>query len=118
MKRCMQTYVRFKETDSLKEILKVAQRIESGLKELKKSEIAILDLDDEDEDSANVGILGHFPRSLTAFIFISNVRVILRLQDFICHPLGHNERTECGSGLSKCLDRAFLRNRGILIYER
>ena len=45
----------FQETDSLKDILKTAQRVESGLKELKKSDIAILDIEDEDEDSVNVG---------------------------------------------------------------
>ena len=36
-------------------IKKVNLRVESGLKELKKSDIAILDIEDEDEDSVNVG---------------------------------------------------------------
>ena len=71
LKESIKKQVLFQETDSLSEILKVAQRIESGLKELKKSEIAILDLDDEDKDSANVGAVNFKSKKKSTFKFSS-----------------------------------------------
>ena len=55
LREAIKKQVLFQETDSLKDILNTAQRVESRLKELKKSEIAILDVEDEDSDTINVG---------------------------------------------------------------
>ena len=57
LREAIKKQVLFQETDSLTEILKTAQRVELGLKELKKSEIAILDIEDEDDNSVNVGAI-------------------------------------------------------------
>ena len=57
LREAIKKQVLFQETDSLSEILRTAQRVESGLKELKKSEIAILDVEDEDDNSVDVGAI-------------------------------------------------------------
>ena len=57
LREAIKKQVLFQETDSLTEILKTAQRVESGLKELKKSKITILDIEDDDEDSVNVVVI-------------------------------------------------------------
>ena len=58
LKESIKRQVLFQESDSVKEILKIAQRIEAGLKELKKSEISILDVDHSDYDvSADVAAI-------------------------------------------------------------
>ena len=95
LRESIKKQVLFQETDSLSEILKVAQRIESGLKELKKSEIAILDLDDEDEDSVNVGAVNFKSKKKSTFKFSSGPKSNNQggrerdLKCYYCDKTGH-----------------------------
>lgn len=57
LKESIKRQVLFQESANVKDILSIAQRVESGLKELKKSDIAILDIDTDEEDSAQVGAI-------------------------------------------------------------
>jgi hypothetical protein len=56
LKDSIKKQVLFQQAETVQDILKIAQRIESGLREIKKSDIAILDVgDSENEESADVG---------------------------------------------------------------
>ena len=56
LKESIKKQVLFQQAETLDEILKIAQRVESGLREIKKSEINILDIDDsDDENGVDVG---------------------------------------------------------------
>ena len=54
LKEAIKRQVLFQSSNTVDEILKIAQRIEAGLKELKKSDIAILDVD-SDQELVDVG---------------------------------------------------------------
>lgn len=51
LKESIKKQVLFQQAETLDDILKIAQRVESGLREIKKSEINILDVDDSDDDN-------------------------------------------------------------------
>ena len=56
LKESIKKQVLFQQAETLDDILKIAQRVESGLREIKKSEINILDVDDsEDDNGVDVG---------------------------------------------------------------
>jgi hypothetical protein len=56
LKESIKKQVLFQQAETLDDILKIAQRVESGLREIKKSEINILDVDDsDDENGVDVG---------------------------------------------------------------
>ena len=92
LRESIKKQVLFAETDSIKEILKVAQRIESGLKELKKSEVAILDLDDEDEENVNVNAVNFKSKKKSTFKFSSAPKSNNQggqLKCYYCDKTGH-----------------------------
>ena len=62
LKESIKRQVLFQESANVKEILAIAQRIESGLKEMRKSEISILNIDSDDEDSVHVNALNFMKR--------------------------------------------------------
>jgi hypothetical protein len=55
LKESIKKQVLFQQAETLDDILKIAQRVESGLKEIKKSEINILDIDSDDDEAVDVG---------------------------------------------------------------
>jgi hypothetical protein len=56
LKDSIKKQVLFQQAETVQDILTIAQRVESGLREIKKSDIAILDVgDSDDDDSADVG---------------------------------------------------------------
>ena len=52
LKETIKRQVLFQQTNSVDDILEIAQRVEAGLKELKKADFAILDVDHDEYDAA------------------------------------------------------------------
>ena len=62
LKESIKRQVLFQESQNVKDILAIAQRVESGMKEMRKSEISILNIDSDDEDSVHVNALNFMKR--------------------------------------------------------
>ena len=52
LKETLKRQVLFQDSKSVEDILEIAQRVEAGLKELKKADFAVLDVDHDDYDAA------------------------------------------------------------------
>ena len=66
LKESIKRQVLFQETKSVDDILEIAQRVEAGLKELKKADFAILDVDHDDYDAAVDAAAINFKKKMKA----------------------------------------------------
>ena len=65
LKEVIKKQVLFQTSNSVNDILEIAQRVEAGLKELKKADFAILDVDHEDYDAAVDAAAINFKKKLS-----------------------------------------------------
>ena len=65
LKEVIKKQVLFQASNSVDDILEIAQRVEAGLKELKKADFAVLDVDHEDYDAAVDAAAINFKKKLS-----------------------------------------------------
>lgn len=103
LRESIKKQVLFQESTTVQEILKIAQRVESGLKELKKSDIASVAVDENEEEEVDVGAVNFRKKGrkqLGAGKFGKTP-----FKCFYCHKPGHYK--------NKCITMRNDRNKGI-----
>jgi hypothetical protein len=90
LKESIKKQVLFQQAETLDEILKIAQRVESGLREIKKSEINILDIDDsDDENGVDVGAVNFKKKKNFKSNSAKAVGQLGQLKCYYCLKTGH-----------------------------
>jgi hypothetical protein len=89
LKESIKKQVLFQQAETLDDILKIAQRVESGLREIKKSEINILDIDSDDDDAVDVGAVNFKRKKNVKGGNTKAVGQMGQLKCFYCLKAGH-----------------------------